>query len=207
MKLLILFSYGAFLVTVLLTAESFDETSPITDLSVFQLFICSAVSLAIPVSLFKTKGKLKILEWLVWLVLALGFAFLALDDKLMIHERIDQAIHSWLQLKETKFSDGVDDVIVGMYGICGGTFLFWNRKYFCFSKRFIACSKCAIFLLFAMVLCDMRGIYGSGGLIRELLTFLEEWTKVFGGGFMLLGLVCALEDSRSVEREMPSNSS
>lgn len=202
-RILILVSYGIFLATALSTAESFAETSPITDLSALQLSFCSVVSITIPFILSKKKGKLETVEWLVWLALALGFIFVALDDKLMFHERIDQAIHSWFQLKETRISDGIDDLIVGAYGACGMIFLLLNRKYFIFSKRLIICSKYAISLLFLMVLCDMRDVYGSGGLIREALTLMEEWAKIFGGGLFLVGLICALEDSLKMKHVIP----
>jgi len=206
-KILILVSYATFLATALGTAESFAETSPITDLSTLQLSFCSVVSITIPFILSKKKGKLETIEWLTWLALALGFAFAALDDKLMFHERIDQAIHSWLHLEETKISDGIDDLIVGAYGACGMIFLLLNRKHFLYSQKLIICSKCAISLVFLMVLCDMRGVYGSGGLIREALTLMEEWAKIFGGGLFLVGLIFALEDSLAMKREIPIKSS
>ena len=54
------------------------------------------------------------MEWLVWIAVAIGGAFLAMDDKFMLHENVDKAIHSLLSCEETKHSDRLDDIIVGI---------------------------------------------------------------------------------------------
>lgn len=50
-----------------------------------------------------------------WALLAAGLLFLALDELLYIHERIDWLIHSLLDMEESDLSDSLDDVIVVIY--------------------------------------------------------------------------------------------
>ena len=89
-----LISYAAFLSTVLLTTTSYGEKSFITDVSTLQLALCSAASLTIPFAIFRRRKSLGRRECLTWIVLAVGCAVLAMDDKLMLHERLDQTIHA-----------------------------------------------------------------------------------------------------------------
>ena len=140
------------------------------------------------------------MEWLVWIAIAIGCAFLAMDDKFMFHENLDKAMHSLFKWEETKLSDRLDDIIVGIYGIAGIIFVSINRKNFAFSPRFITYSKYALSLALVMVVCDMRSIYGIGENLNEALSHLEEWTKIFGSGFLFIGLLCALEDALCLSR-------
>ena len=138
------------------------------------------------------------------MAIAIGCAFLAMDDKFMFHENLDKAMHSLFNWEETKLSDRLDDIIVGIYGVAGIVFVSINRKNFAFSPRFITYAKYALGLAFIMVLCDMRSIYGIGENLNEALSHLEEWTKIFGSGFLLIGLLCALEDAFCLSRNARS---
>ena len=204
LKFIALIAYIAFLATTLLTATSYGEKSIITELSVTQLSLCSVTSLAIPITLLMKKGGLKVMEWLVWIAIAIGCAFLAMDDRFMFHEKLDKAIHSLFNWEETKLSDRLDDIIVGIYGVAGIIFVTINRKHFGFSPRFITYSKYALGLAFIMVLCDMRSIYGIGENLNESLSHIEEWTKIFGSGSLFIGLLCALEDALCLSRNPSS---
>ena len=135
------------------------------------------------------------MEWLAWIAIAIGCAFLAMDDKFMFHENLDKAMHYLFNWEETKLSDRLDDIIVGIYGVAGIIFVAINIKNFSFSRRFITYSKYALSLAFIMVLCDMRSIYAIGENLNEALSHLEEWAKIFGSGSLLIGLLCALEDA------------
>ena len=126
-KSILLLSYLSFLATILLTAKSYGEKSTITDLSTLQLALCSAASITIPIARHFKKFNPKPTTWITWILLAIGFAFLAMDDKFMFHERLDKAIHSALQWHETKLSDRIDDIIVGAYGLIGLIFIVLNR--------------------------------------------------------------------------------
>ena len=130
LKNLGLISYAAFLSTVLLTTTSYGEKSFITDVSTLQLALCSAASLTIPFVIFRRRKSLGRRECLTWIVLAVGCAVLAMDDKLMLHERLDQTIHAAYGWEETHISDKIDDIIVGLYGVIGIVFIAANRSFF-----------------------------------------------------------------------------
>ena len=190
-------SYIIFLAVVLLTTNSYGEKSIVTDVSTLQLALCSSVSSIIAVAILCQKGSLHFYKVLIWITIAFGCAYLAMDDKFMYHERLDWMIHSLLGWEETSLSDRIDDIIIGIYGIIGIAFIFLNRSYFSFSLRFIKYAKCALFLSLLMVFCDSQGF----GLVDNLkpiyrqLKHLEEWTKLLGGASLLVGLLCALEDT------------
>ena len=143
------------------------------------------------------------MEWLIWIAIAIGCAFLAMDDRFMFHENLDKGIHALFQWEETKLSDRLDDIIVGIYRLAGIIFVTANRRYFNFSPRFITFARYALGLAFVMVVCDMRSIYGIGEKFGNALSHLEEWTKIFGGGVLLVSLLCALEDALRLSRNHP----
>ena len=205
LKKLGLISYVAFLATVLLTATSYNENSFITDVSTLQLALCSAASLTIPLAIFRRRKLIGRRECLTWIVLAVGCAVLAMDDKLMLHERLDQTIHAVFGWEETRISDKIDDIIVGLYGVIGIVFIAANRRFFLFSARFMAFTKGSIASAFIMVLCDMRSLYGLNETQNQVLTHLEEWSKIFGGALLLIGLLCALEDAMKTQARIPED--
>lgn len=51
--------------------------------------------------------------------MALGFAFLALDEVAQIHEKLDYLAHTLFIGEETAVSDRLDDLIVGVYALVG----------------------------------------------------------------------------------------
>ena len=61
-------------------------------------------------------------------------------------------------------------------------------------------AKCALGLAFVMVISDMRSIFGLEENLNEILKHVEEWAKIFGGGFLFIGLLCALEDAIFLRR-------
>lgn len=65
---------------------------------------------------------------LIWLIMGIGFFFLAYDERFMFHEGLDKAIHRYFQIKETSMTDRFDDYIVGLYAIFGIGALYFSRK-------------------------------------------------------------------------------
>ena len=99
------------------TYRQFEDGGFITYFSVIQLFILSRLAYKI----FKTRSQAVKFPWrstvAVWGIFSLGFAFLALDDLLMIHEFLDASIHDIWRLQETNLSDRLDDAIICLYGL------------------------------------------------------------------------------------------
>lgn len=64
----------------------------------------------------------------IWLLISLGFVFLAFDDGLLIHERLDKALHRLLDIRQTKLTDRLDDALIGLYGLIGAFFMYRYRE-------------------------------------------------------------------------------
>lgn len=64
---------------------------------------------------------------LIWLLMGLGFLFLAYDDLYKFHEGLDKDIHRTLDMTETSLTDRLDDFIIGIYGLIGIGALFIFR--------------------------------------------------------------------------------
>jgi len=97
--------------------RQFEDGGFITYVSVIQLFILSHFAYKI----FKERSQVFSHPWqssiAIWAIMSLGFSFLALDDLLMIHEWMDEVIHSVGGFEETAVSDRLDDIIIGIYGL------------------------------------------------------------------------------------------
>jgi hypothetical protein len=55
----------------------------------------------------------------VWLLVALGFVFLAADELAVLHEWMDHRIHDLMGMAETGITDRIDDLIIVAYGLAG----------------------------------------------------------------------------------------
>jgi len=63
----------------------------------------------------------------IWVLVAVGFVFLAFDEVMKIHEAIDFTIHRVLKMQESAITDRIDDVIVLAYAIVGLVFVYRSR--------------------------------------------------------------------------------
>ena len=87
--------------------------------SFFQLFATAWVSFLVSKSLEKESS----LKWhknpsaRPFFIVFIGFLFLGFDDLLSLHENMDALIHFVLRIKETPWTDHIDDFILLMYGI------------------------------------------------------------------------------------------
>ena len=123
------------------------------------------------------------LERRLWLLISGAFIYLALDDYLRIHERIDKRIHKIFQIQETKFTDMLDGVIVLLYGV----------------------AAFALVAVFRHIMRQYPGLFGYLGIaflflafmiLRDLTEnlffdnkFVEEASKVLSEYFFLLAFV------------------
>lgn len=96
--------------------RGFDEGHPGTILSIALLLATAATAFAIHAERRKDGAGFARLIW--WLVGA-GFVFLAFDEALEIHERLDAAIHVIFRMKETAATDRIDDFLILLYGVIG----------------------------------------------------------------------------------------
>lgn len=111
-------------------ADEFGEGKPGTILSVVLLLALSLVSFKIYLARRAPSANWLGDSYFVWIVIAGGFFFLAMDDALELHEGFDAAFHSFLDVKQTRLSDRVDDLIVGIYILIGAGVVFFYREEF-----------------------------------------------------------------------------
>ena len=84
-------------------------------------------------------GSKKLFEpKLIWLLMAFGFFFLALDDAIKIHENIEKVVLKHFELAETAVSDRLDDVIIALYAAIGAGVLYICRS------EFVGISFCSV---------------------------------------------------------------
>ena len=106
------------------------EGEPITWLSFAHLLVISGIAGSI--FYYRTDGRLHAGMWrspmLIWLLIALGFLFLAVDEVAKIHESLDRSFHRILQMQETGLTDRLDDAIVLAYGVMGLGVLYVYRE-------------------------------------------------------------------------------
>jgi hypothetical protein len=188
----------------------FGEAHFITWVSVLQLLTISLLSY----SIFQTRRRtLGDFNWrspfIVWLIISLGFFFLAMDDLFKIHESMDHRIHELFNLKQTALTDRFDDMIIGVYGLIGIIYLRACREEIKKYRQIFPFLICGFVLLFIMVALDMLGNRNDilVQLVRSDLVApihicveaAEDSVKVFAGSFFLVGFYGALQISRRME--------
>jgi hypothetical protein len=126
----------------------------------------------------------------VWAVIAAGFVFLAADDAFEIHERLDRIIHSVFLIRETAWTDRLDDAIIAMYGLVGVTILWMFRTEILFFREIWRPLGGGFVCLCASVVCDavsneehfLIWLWGDVATAKRLNT----WFAVGDGAFTLL---------------------
>ena len=186
--------------------DPFDENGVITLLSVCQLLTIAFISCAV----WKERNGPGPIRWkaktLIWLIMAVGFLFLALDEKVLIHEGLDRDVHKILHMQETGWTSRIDDFLVGLYGIIGlVTLWFYSKEMPRFPPRllFLAAGFTALFLCVAADASSSRPDFftwlvgeQSAHLFQETAEIIEEGCKVLAEALFLTGFATALADAR-----------
>jgi hypothetical protein len=102
-----------------------DEWGTVSLLSGFQLLTCGFIALEI----HKSRPA-----WL-WRLMGWGFFFRCADEMLQLHESADRLIHWIFGIHETAFTDQLDDLFVGLYGLAGLAALIAGRAELVFFRR------------------------------------------------------------------------
>ena len=157
------------------------EGDPITWLSFVHLLGIGGV--AGRVFYYRTGGSLYPEVWrnptFVWLLIALGFLFLAIDEVAKIHESLDHFVHRVLQIQETGLTDRLDDAIVFGYGCSGGAVLYAYRSELVQYRAALPLVLCGFVLFVCMGLLDAlmnrADVFLFMGISQEGSAFLGEW--------------------------------
>lgn len=140
---------------------SFNEGKPMTMLSVFFLFAIGHFCLRIKDIVANDVNAAR-----VWKVLGYTFIFLGFDDWLRIHETLDHTIHKIFRIKETNFTDHLDDVIVILYGVAVALILLRNVRYL---LQFLPATKYFI----------PAAIFSAIHAVLDFIISSKPWIKTF----------------------------
>lgn len=147
-----------------------------------------------------------------WRFVGVAFAFLAMDEGLQIHERLDHLIHLVFGITETAWSDRIDDLIVIGYGIAGVAILFRFRTEISEtpgSIRYLAIAFC-LFLVSSVIdvltnrneFLDWFQLQGQLRFTVEVLAeIVEEGGKLLAVTALLLAFSAAWTQRRTARQE------
>lgn len=134
----------------------FGEEGFITDLSFFQLLVISGLAgIIFIMRIFRSGWKGWKAPFFVWLFIAIGFIYLALDEVWMIHENMDFSFHRFFNIRETGITDRIDDIIIGFYGLIGLMVLYFYRKELKKYREVLPLLIVGFILLFSTVVLDI----------------------------------------------------
>ena len=157
------------------------EGDPITWLSFAHLLVTGG--LAGGVFYCRTGGGLDLAVWrqpaFVWLLMALGFLFLAIDEVAKVHESLDRSVHRLLQRPETALSDRLDDAILLGYGLVGVAVLYAYRSELVSYRAVLPLVICGFVLFLFMGLLDALAnrpdVFLFMGISQEGSASLGKW--------------------------------
>ena len=168
------------------------EGDPITWLSFAHLLAISG--LAGGVFYCRTGGSRDPTVWrqpaFVWLLIALGFLFLAVDEIAKIHESLDRFAHRLLQRPETALSDRLDDAILLGYGLSGVAVLYVYRFELVSYRAVLPLVVCGFVLFIFMGLLDALvnrpDVFLFMGISQEGSESLGKWLGGVEEGLKIL---------------------
>ena len=168
------------------------EGDPITWLSFAHLLVTG--SLAGGVFYCRTGGNLDLAVWrhpaFVWLLIALGFLFLAVDEVAKIHESLDRFVHRLLQRPETALTDRLDDAILLGYGLSGMAVLYAYRSALISYRTVLPLVICgfALFLFMGLLdaLVNRPDVFLFMGISQEGSASLGKWLGGVEEGLKIL---------------------
>ena len=168
------------------------EGDPITWLSFAHLLVTGG--LAGGVFYCRTGGGLDLAVWrqpaFVWLLMALGFLFLAVDEVAKVHESLDRFVHRLLQRPETALSDRLDDAILLGYGLVGVAVLYAYRSELISYRAVLPLVICGFVLFLFMGLLDALvnrpDVFLFMGISQEGSASLGKWLGGVEEGLKIL---------------------
>lgn len=148
-----------------------------------------------------------------FLLSAIGFLYLGFDEILSLHENIDKLIHHILFLKETPWTDHLDDFILLAYGLVA---LYFIKDFIREFKRHLFMVHLIIggFLLFFVMFCldfvtnSIESFtqffftnisYADLSHKRDVFRMIEDSVKLLGEAFFLSAFVTAFVDIKMKE--------
>jgi glucan phosphoethanolaminetransferase (alkaline phosphatase superfamily) len=191
----------------------FHENGLITRLSFLQLLVASVIAW---ITFYVRAGKFSFKTWrspsTFWLIVAIGFAFLAIDEGFEIHEKLMQgAIFTAFNLKRNFLTVRINDLIMLLYGLVGVglVWLYWPeiRR----DRKMLRHMIIGFVLLFVMVLVDTLGNKreipflaplfptATNTNLRWTLKVIEETITLYSEALFIGAFWAALQSARSAK--------
>jgi len=122
----------------------------------------------------------------IWALVACGFLFLAADELFEIHEAMDGAIHSLLNMETTRWTDRIDDLLIGLYGLIGVACLVAYRsemqQFRAIWRWILVGFVLLVFSVLFDMLCNDKTFYQDMMADKALAKELRRWTAAFEDG-------------------------
>ena len=182
----------------------FEEGQFLTWISAFHLIATAVLSFMILLNSCQGQKKSSIrFPGTVWIFIAAGFLFLAADELLQLHEKADALIHSVLDMKETRMSDRIDDLIVGFYLMAGAGYLYGYRRELFRYLELYPFIITGFVISIIMVFLDMYTNLAPGDWISPTiyrLSIAEDALKIYAELFFFMAFYDAAQKAK-VHRE------
>ncbi|KAB1443826.1 hypothetical protein [Pseudodesulfovibrio senegalensis] len=183
----------------------FDENGIITLFSVMILFAIGLYSFSIYQNRRGQRGFSLSDRCNIWLIMGVGFVFLAVDDFACLHEGLDKDIHKMLGIRPTAFTTHLDDLLIGLYGVIGIVVLRYFWREIASFRRFIRFLIVGFVFLFMSVLFDLASngpeffnwLLSGGPHVHEaymIIGKMEELSKIVSEIFFLGGFYTVLQE-------------
>lgn len=139
----------------------------------------------------------------LWLLMCVGFAFLAADDLLQIHENLDKLAHAILGADpKNRITDHLDDLIVLGYGLAGIILLYQRRREILNLRYFVRGVIWAVVFFLVMVCFDFKPRWllentsVSPVVLAPVAAILEEAFKGLGASMFFWTFVVSRQQYR-----------
>jgi hypothetical protein len=92
----------------------------------------------------------------IWLLIAIGFVYLACDEAFQFHEKLGITVRRALDLPKGPLSKRFNDVLIGLYGLIGlGTLWICRREILAFRQQMFRLLLIGFATMFVAVIFDM----------------------------------------------------
>lgn len=206
-----------FLVTALLIGAlkgnirtELGHLGSITWISVFQLLIIALISLKI-FKLNNAKFGFQNLKSanILWVILAVAFLFLALDEVTQLHSMIGQLICKLINIRNPRLTSRIGDLVVVPYALVGLSLLYFYRNELKKHTKVISFFFAGLLMLLIMVGIDvlpsrvvqhLKHIFNtSAGELNQIwLPFAKDAAKIFAEGIFVAGFYHCFQTTKEL---------
>jgi len=173
--------------------KHFQEGTKLTLFSSLQLLFIAVLCWLIFLKRYGSRRQVQAKAYfIVWALISIGFMLLAYDEYFQLHETIDHLIHSYFNMRETGWSDPIDDFLIAVYGLIGLGVIYSCREELKRFRDVRAVLTTAFVFLAGMVILDAvtNGVDVVADVSQRMpLELMEDVLKYLAEG---LFLVCAL---------------